>query len=273
MKAVWGRLFPWLLTLTAVLLSAWLVVSRQTGGIHDPQHGKPDRFIGFFPRIPGWQARTVQVASSTIEPNILAYAFRPLPDGPAPAQRSEPVLARLVHGYNMVDCMRIKGYRVEQVADDGSLATGQVWRMTSPNGRTALWLTLMLDADSLAAANVDTRSMSFPRVGTPDAPSWNPTGITWTGLRHPIRNTRLWLRSRWNSSRRDLLTFLRLRRAAWVSDRHFALVVEGWPLKDGESPPDGDVEALRRLLLECRGHLAAYAGPVTETDQSGAQAR
>jgi len=272
-RAALGSLFPWVLTLTAVLLSAWLVVSRHTGGIQDPQHGKPDRFIGYFPRIPGWQARTVQVATSTIEPNILAYAFRPLPDGPVPPRRSEPVLARLVHGYNMVDCMRIKGYRVAPVAGTGPHATGQVWRMTSPNGRTAIWLTLMLDAGSLAATNVDTRSMAFPRVGTPDAPSWNPTGITLSGLRHPIRNTRLWLRSRWNSSRRDLLTFLRLRRAAWVSDRHFALVVEGWALAEDEPAREADIEALRHLLLQFRATLAAYAGPVTETGQSGAPAR
>ena len=66
--------------------------------------------------------------------------------------------------------------------------------------------------------------MAFPRVGIPDDPGWAPRGMTLKGLRHPVRNTRLFLRSKWNSSRADLLTFLGLKQPAWASDDLLTLV-------------------------------------------------
>jgi hypothetical protein len=97
--------------------------------------------------------------------------------------------------------------------------------------------------------------MAFPRVGTPDAASWNPTGLRWSSLRHPIRNTRLFVRAKWNASRCDLLTFLSLRRPAWVTDSYFTLVVEG-----GMDPQEPLLHAaeLGRVLAQLQAELQAH---------------
>ena len=60
--------------------------------------------------------------------------------------------------------------------------------------------------------------MAFPRVDVPDDPRWIPRGFSWSDLRHPSVSLRQWVRARWNASRTDLLTFLRLRQPAWASE-------------------------------------------------------
>jgi hypothetical protein len=82
----------------------------------------------------------------------------------------------------------------------------------------------MLRAGDYEPTVDDVRSMPFPRVATPDDPRWKPEGLTWASLRHPIREIRTRLRARWNSSRTDVLTFLRLRRPAWASEELLTLV-------------------------------------------------
>ncbi len=160
----------------------------------------------------------------------------PLPTSHFP--RSSPLLVRIVHGYNMVDCMRIKQYEVDCLADTRvsppisafsfqlSALPIQMWKLTSTIDESSVWLTTMLRAADFAATKVDTRDMAFPRVGTPDDPSWAPTGLKWSSFRHPIRNARLALRARWNASRRDIWTFLRLRQPAWASDEMLTMVTE-----------------------------------------------
>ena len=100
--------------------------------------------------------------------------------------------------------------------------------------------------------DVDTRDMAFPRVGTPDAPGWNPTGLKWSSFRHPIKNLRQVIRARWNTSRCDWMTFLRLKRPAWVSDEVLTLVGEykGKSVKPAnESDVTACVLSAQQLLL------------------------
>jgi hypothetical protein len=208
-------------------------------------------FTGFAPKIDGWLFEKRPVSPDPIEPNILCYRVTPRESAGYGGTRQADATLRLVHGYNVRDCMRIKGYSVEEVAASLPATTtkhqaldtlppssvlhpssltphplpGQLWRMVSPSGTTSLWHTVMLRSDTFAPTDRDVRSMPFPRVGVPDDPDWSPGGITLAGLRHPIANIRKAVRAKWNASRSDLLTFLGFRRPAWVQAEWLTLVV------------------------------------------------
>jgi hypothetical protein len=227
-----------------VLVAFWMLASRYAARGFEPLRIEAGDFAGFLPSGAAWRARVVYVKSTPIEPTITAYELRRSahPGEVLPAGADAPVLVRLVHGYNMVDCMRIKHYGVQQLRENLGLwkrveageeapASGapplQVWWLTEPDdGPGRVWASSMLQADDFRGTAVDTRDMAFPRVGVPDDPAYRPSGLRWRSLRHPARNFRLFLRSRWNASRMDLLTFLRLRRPAWASDVLLTMVSE-----------------------------------------------
>jgi hypothetical protein len=188
-----------------------------------------------------------------------------------------PIFVRLVHGYNMPDCMRIKGYKVELIADrrqraedrgqkaEDSHSSGfrsqhssfssaiQVWRLTSSIGDTAIWITGMLKAGDFSETDVDVRSMAFPHIGIPDDPGWLPHGVTMKSLSHPIRNFRLLLRAKWNNARCNLATFLRLKQPAWADEELLTLVVAS-PFvainggENSDSTGDGNVSVVAREI-------------------------
>ena len=230
----------------AVIVGFWVVMSRVARGPFDAFELTGENFGGFVPRPAGWTVTREEVPVSSIEPNIVAFKLWPR-DRAAAGSVPGPVYVRLVHGYNMPDCMRIKGYEVELLRDTrrkdrrstppvepgaGGSATVraaqqrqcQVWRLTSNVDRVSVWVTAMLRAGDFRETSVDVRSMAFPRIGTPDDPRWAPRGITWESLRHPIRNLRRALRAKWNNSRCDPLTFLGLKQPAWASDEMLTLV-------------------------------------------------
>jgi hypothetical protein len=263
------------LVLCVILVAGWMIAAKVAAQPFDELRLKAEDFTGFTPRSDQWSIRLVHVKASPTEPTVIAFALRgrsaskaeignlirlrgetspgqepemgtgddervPLPTSHFP--RSSPLLVRIVHGYNMVDCMRIKQYTVQVLADTRSdpptvspsfpslpstqAPPFQMWKLTSTVDESSIWLTTMLRAADFAATKVDTRDMAFPRVGTPDDPSWAPTGLKWSSFRHPIRNARLALRARWNASRRDIWTFLRLRQPAWASDEMLTMVTE-----------------------------------------------
>jgi len=234
---------PYALVAVSGLLAVWMIAAHHAGQGAKAPGSDVSRFQGFSPHIAGWQARAVKLATDSLRPDIVAYRFTRTTE----PDRSVSVLVRLVHGYNMVDCMRIKGYAVAAVnaplPAPESAPTAQYWQLVDRGGGTSQWVTVMLRATDLAATDLDTRAMAFPRVGQPDDLGWNPTGLKWSSFRHPVSNFRLWLRARWNGSRCDWLTFLRLKRPAWVSDKYYTLVAEGPDLK---SPADAEIH--RRLL-------------------------
>ena len=228
------------------MVGFWEFMANRSQSLLDPFKLTGERTAGFAPEAGDWQILREHVRPDPLEPNILVLKL--IPHDPAPQatssaglSRHTPVFVRLVHGYNMRDCMRIKGYDVDLVRDTrdpayvgdtrpGSSRRGrsggkyQVWRLTSNEGSVSIWITSMLSAGNFSETDVDVRAMAFPRVGIPDDPGWRPTGVTLRSLRHPIRNLRLFLRSKWNSARCDLATFLRLKRPAWASDELLTLV-------------------------------------------------
>ncbi len=226
------------LLLCTALVAFWQVTARLASRPIDALRVGAADFDGFRPTAPPWAIRRVHVKSTPVEPTILAYEAR-YGTTTDPLRRA-PVLVRLVHGYNMVDCMRIKQYRVDLLADRRHDRGGgmplQIWRITSADGHRSLWVTSMLRAVDFTATGTDTRDMAFPRVGTPDDPAWAPSGLKWASFRNPVRNSRYFLRSKWNASRSDLLTFLRLRQPVWASDVLLTMVSEyrGRSLTDEE---------------------------------------
>jgi len=270
-----------------VFIAVWEIAAKMASTPFDELKLKPEDFSGFMFELKQWDTRLVHMKSSPTEPTVIGYKLSPKRVGSR--EVAAPLFSRIVHGYNMVDCMRIKQYKVKLVLDTrftpetgsraavvvsrganiGSQQTRpqqtsaqtpaprthiQVWKITSSIGEVSIWVTTMLRSADFVSTTVDTRDMAFPRVGSPDDPSWAPTGLKWSSLLHPIRNARIAIRSRWNSSRCDLLTFLRLRQPAWASDEMLTMVTEyhGQPVlpKREEAVMQYTVQAHHAMLNE-----------------------
>jgi len=202
-------------------------------------------FKGFVPVGEGWAVRKLPVGSDRTEPNILAFelARKTGPESQRRACGGSRVITRLVHGYNMPDCMRLKGYKVELIGH-GAPAGTQAWRLKAQGGREEIWLTSIVTAGDFRETGIDTRAMPFPRIAGPVDSGWVSKGITRETLRHPIEALRTYLRERWNSSRCDPATFLRLRQPAWASDELLTVVVA--TLDDVKPESEQDAVALVR---------------------------
>ena len=230
-SALRAWLVPGLLILCVVVVAFWEIAARRSARPFQPFDLTAEDFAAFQPRVAGWDIRPMAVKlDDPLEPNILAYEG--LRDGVR-------VQVRLVHGYNMPMCMKIKQYDVKEITGEGLRTTDyglqttdyglrsaeearakriQAWLLTSPGGERSFWLTSILKAGDLGVTGVDIRTLAFPRVDVPDDPRWFPRGLTWSSLRHPIAGLRRYFRARWNAARADWLTFLRLRQPAWASE-------------------------------------------------------
>ena len=277
------RLLAGLLVVCALLIAFWQVMSRINQRPFEELSLTAADFADFAPQSDEWGLSALAVYESATAPAIAAFEMkkrrrRPPPHAHSapPSGNNGPLLVRLMHGFNVVDCMRIKHYKTELIRDYETIEDSpqankrpmvQIWRMTSPADETSIWVTSMLQATDFAETDIDTRNMAFPRVGTPDAPGWNPTGLKWSSLRHPIRNLRQAFRSRWNASRTDLLTFLRLRRPAWVSDKELTLVGEyRGPSVSPENETaviDHVIAGQQLLLRQLQAYRATMRDPVT----------
>jgi len=251
------------LLLAVGIVGFWEIMANRSRRPFQSFEVTPEDFAGFEPRSPGWRFTPTPVTHSAMEPNILAFrvnrqelVVRGHAPGPAsgPALRSH-VFVRLVHGYNMPDCMRLKGYTVACVADthgttgltararellpggrDADPASApriQFWRLTTSVGDESAWVTSMIRSGAFEGTTIDVCAMPFPRVGTVMDPDWAPEGLTLSSFKHPVRNLRRFLLGKWNNSRCDLLTFLALRPAAYASDEVLTVVSMTEPLQAG----------------------------------------
>jgi hypothetical protein len=215
-----SRATGWVILGCVALVLTWQILGGLSRGTNVYYTINAGSFAGFKPEVEGFQIIGLPVSSDPIEPNILAFEVR--------KTGGQPVLVRLVHGYNMRDCMRIKGYAVDQIVENSAPAARQVmpefWRLTSGAGDVSVWATGILGAGDFGGTKLSVLDMPFPRVGIPDDPAWVPRGMTWADLRHPVDYVRKLLRSRWNSSRCDWLVFLGLKQPAWASADYLTLV-------------------------------------------------
>ncbi|MDI6775007.1 MAG: hypothetical protein QME60_06390, partial [Verrucomicrobiota bacterium] len=342
-----------------IVLGFWQIMAHWSARPYRAFAPQAGEFDGFHPVVPGWEIRRIPLAAGDIDPNILAFLLTPAaipggdyPAGPqnasavCPSGAPDPntpmfgyhIFVRLAHGYNMPDCMRIKGYAVELLGEEkaqrsmlnaqvsreakewistsniqrptsnvqgpglgqqpassspasalppeadpppaGSLQPSafpgscQVWRLTSALGERSIWVTSMLRADDFTATDADARSVPFPRVGIPDEADWDPHGLTWGSLRHPIRGFGRYLRARWNGARCDLATFLRLRQPAWASGELLTLVStwQGGPVGEGQEvmvvgqvlAAHGAMQAALREWREVTTQVPARSGRAPE---------
>ena len=271
MKAFRSYLLPALLVASALLLAFWLVMAdrstRSSGGYDLTAR----EVVGFQSTIPGWTVRKVPIdLENSTDPNILGMALSRKDSLPGQGSR---FFVRLVHGYNMPMCMKIKYYTVEKLLDHGvrpvsdlklqsafrvggQTAEGgginlttvppvQLWRLTSSAGTVSLWATTMIRAGDFAVTPEDISSMAFPRVETPEDPNWVPRGLALEDLKHPVASFQRWWHGRWDGARWDVLTFLRLRPPAHGSEELLSYVTRSVV---PDVKPENETEVIRDLL-------------------------
>jgi len=267
-----------LLVMCVAIVGFWEFMAGRSRNGFDRFQLTGDDFADFIPILDRWSVKALVVQNDPIEPNILAYQ---LDHGNSRLTKMGcPLLVRLVHGYNMCDCMRIKGYEVDLLKDTRRIDAGesnhdssiggkatpqlQTWKVTSSSGDVSVWVTSMIRAYDMSETSLDTRLMAFPRVNVPDAQGWFPRGFTWSSLRHPMRNMKRFMRAKWNASRCDWLTFLGLRRPAWASEDVLTLVASSCGTSFSDELIDDVVvsvseahQAMYRELLEWQARRSA----------------
>ena len=251
------------------IVGFWEVMAHRSDRSFSPFEVTASDFVEFVPQSSRWDIESLPVSPDPVEPNILMYFLRPQAALIGSSNAPSPVVVRLVHGYNLVDCAREKGDTVELLASTrtGVLKEGviampqevidsgrriQVWRVLSATGDASIWVSSMLRAGDFSATNVDTREMPFPRLGIPDNTGWTPRGMTREGLRHPIQGMKKFIQHKWNGSRADLLTFLELKQEAWASEDQLTLVA----LSSGRSVAPEDVNTV--LLNAFHAHVEVH---------------
>jgi hypothetical protein len=226
------RLAPWLFLSCSLVVATWLILAHHSRQPFKAFTLTANTFTNFIPLVEDWSFSQLPItAIDPAEPNIMSLS------GKCEREPDRMATIRLVHGYNMPMCMKIKGYTVTPIKDmtlpvnpqRNEPLRIQYWRVTSSTGETSFWLTSMIRADTFAGTETDICSMAFPRIDIPDDPNWVPQGLG-ANLRHPVAALRRWFRSRWNGARTDLLTFLRLRQPAWASDEQLSYVTLGKPV-------------------------------------------
>lgn len=210
----------WIVVACLLLVSLWEVLAINARRAFPAFTVTAADFAGFPVAMPGWTVERLPIGSDPLQPNILVIRalHEDFPSGAI-------VQCRLVHGYNLRDCMRLKGYTVTLLDDTRKAAREgpaggdppvQTWLLESATGDRSVWLTTLLRAEGLEATDRDVRSVPFPRITVPMDPGWAPAGLRLSSLRHPLRNFRLYLRSRWNNARCDPLVFIGLKRPPWA---------------------------------------------------------
>jgi len=264
-------LVPGLLVTCTLLVAFWIVASQRHARPFKPFNLTYQDFAGYCPAVEGSVVQSVPMTThDPAEPNIVTFSVQQ-----GSSQAPSRLGVRLVHGYNMPMCMKIKGYTVEplfggvvellgcQVVEgrkaghSNHLTTqqpnnstqkglpGEVWRVTSSSGDASIWVTTMIRSEDFSVTSESVTSMAFPRVDIPDDPNWTPRGLNGDDLKHPLQSLRRWFRSRWNGSRTDVLTFLRLRQPAWASEELLTYVSRSLPPSVSR---DREPEVIRQVI-------------------------
>lgn len=240
-----SKLMPILLMTCIAIVVVWEVAANRSRRPFSSFTMTSADFAGFLPKVPGWSIEHIAIAADDPSaPNLAAYMVK-REDGKGIA-----VLVRLVHGYNMHDCMRLKGYKVELMADsvesgkweveskaiDQPLTTNyqpptinhqlriQTWRLISDIGDRSISCSTMLRAVDFGGTMVDVRDMAFPRIAGVIGPEGEIVGLKASSLSHPVQSLVMLCKVKWNNSRCDLLTFLKLRQPAWASTEYLTFL-------------------------------------------------
>lgn len=224
-----SRLLPAGLILCVAVVGFWEYMSHRSLRPYAEYRIRIESFAGFQWDRRAWKITDITVASDDpTAPTMLSFAVE--------SREWPPAILRLTHGYNMPECMEIKGYQTQLVGDQRAVGGCQLWQIVSDVQVTSVWTTAMISSSDLSITGLDTREMPFPRVLSGENAKWVPRGITWGSLRHPIRGLKAFLADRWNASRSDLGTFLKLRQPAMASDEILTAVINmNLPAKSDDS--------------------------------------
>lgn len=213
-----GRILPVGLILCVLVVGFWEFMSHRSLRPYAEYRIRIETFAGFQWKERPWRITDITMPSDDpTAPTMLSFAIE--------SREWPPAILRLTHGYNMPECMEIKSYATELIGDQRAVGGCQLWQIVSDVQVTSLWTTAMISSADLSVTDVDTREMPFPRVISGENAKWVPRGITWQGLKTPVKSLKLFLSDRWNSSRSDLATFLKLRRPAMASDEVLTVVI------------------------------------------------
>ena len=102
----------------ALLVAGWQLLALYARRGQEPLQIQAEDFASLALDVPGWQSTKLPVPKDPLAPTIVAYRLTRSAD-------ATRLLLRLVHGYNMVDCMRIKHSQVADVSSQASVASGQ----------------------------------------------------------------------------------------------------------------------------------------------------
>lgn len=214
---------------TVIIVLLWQVAILLARRSPETAALDPTRFKNFRLQLGAEPTQPVELAFDDAQVNLLVHhALLPAPD---PKHAPARAIIRLVHGFNVRDCMRIKGYRVTALTHAATNRSIELWEMVSPGGETSVWATALIRADDFSLVHKSVTELAFPRVGIPDDQTWEFHGLSRDSLRHPIRNFSNLVREKWNSARADLLTFLKVKPSARPSSSLLTLIVVATPLQ------------------------------------------
>ncbi|MEI6971771.1 MAG: hypothetical protein WCL44_09670 [bacterium] len=232
---------PLFLVASIALVVGWEVLANRSRRPFSPFNMTSADFATFAPKAAGWSLLPADVqANDPTAPNLLAFRVEREQSRDQDRGVVVATLVRMAHGYNMPDCMRLKGYKVELLREvaaremsgvagvdeqaETALPRVQVWRLTSDVGDVSIWCSAMLRASDFGGSTEDIRNMAFPRIAEPISPEWEWEGFKLSSLRHPLKSLEMAVRVKWNNSRCDLLTFLKLRQPAWASSDYLTFL-------------------------------------------------
>lgn len=266
-----SKIIPYLLVTCIVIVVLWEVAASRSRQPFSPFTLTRAEFSTFRPQAPGWSIEPVELqADDPSAPNLMAFMMTRTGAAGGGRESAVPVLVRLVHGYNMPDCMRLKGYKVELVGDTNEgaslrspelpvtavrdplfLPRIQTWRLTSDIGDKSVWCSTMIRAGDFGGTDLDVRDMAFPRIAGPIGSEWEITGFSSSSLSHPVKSFVMLCKVKWNNARCDLLTFLKLRQPAWASNEHLTFLAASRVVRVEPGVED-------RIIGEVRAAQAAF---------------
>ena len=256
-----SKLLPICLLACVLTVAFWEYMSHRSLRAFDPYTLTNEQFKGFDPTGEDWILRAEgSIADDPTAPTILSCLMQ--------GRRWPAFVVRLTHGYNMPDCMRLKKYDVVLVEDRRAQSGCQLWRLVSETGTTSVWATAMIQSANMTITDVGTETMPFPRIVSNEDPKWVPRGITRESLRHPISGLRKFMAAKWNASRCDLATFLKLKRPA-IASEEILTVVTNMELPEGVSAID-EKQAMEHIAAANRHILAAVHAWWQKRPEAGA---
>ena len=213
-----GSWLPVCLIACVCIVGFWEYMSHRNRTSSGPYQITAKKVAGFDFTSDRWKVTDITIGRDDPEvPTLVSYAVE--------SREWPAAIIRLTLGYNMPECMEIKHYDISMIADHRQQDGCQYWQLLSDSGITSAWTTVMLRAEDFALTGTSTSDMAFPRVISGENANWVPRGLTLASLRHPFRNFRAFMVNRWNASRSDLWTFLKLRRGAMPSDEELTVVI------------------------------------------------